>query len=419
MARLNPRRLFLALLLPAVLLLAFALRLFRLQDANIWWDEGLAAWASRMPLAQMAAWTGADVHPPLYFALLHFWRLAAGESEFSLRFLSAAFGVLTVAALWRLGLAVDSRRPWLALAGATLLALSRFAIWWSQDARMYMLGGLLCTLSLLLTLLLRRRFTARRALAWLLVTAAALWTLYLLAFLLIIEGLYWLFSLRSQPNARQRWRLLWRWAVLQAGVLALFLPWLLYALPRLRSWSVQTAFDAGLFARLYATLLAVGVSTDIDAWRWPTRLVITLLLLGLLTLLWPNSLSPCPLSPPSLLPPPPSLVSPRPLPLLPLTVLLPLRSPVALTTPRLWLRPQTRSPLPPALRPRLLPAGGLGAGRVPPEIRAPGALAGPGPLLRPGCRPNLEPDRLLPRPLSGRRLPLARPNTARPRPAGR
>lgn len=310
MARLNPRRLFLALLLLA-LLLAFALRLFRLQDANIWWDEGLAAWAGRMPLGQMAAWTGADVHPPLFFALLHFWRLAAGESEFALRFLSAAFGVLTVAALWRLGLVVNSRRPGLALAGATLLALSRFAIWWSQEARMYMLGGLLCTLSLLLTLLLRRRFTARRAVAWLLVTAAALWTLYLLAFLLIIEGLYWLLSLRSQPNARQRWRLLWRWAVLQAGVLAIFLPWLLYALPRLRSWSVQTAFDAGLFARLYATLLAVGVSTDIDAWRWPTLIIIALLTLGLLALLWPN---------PSLRPPLPA--SPPP-PLLLLTVFLP------------------------------------------------------------------------------------------------
>ncbi len=310
MAHLNrrPRALLLGLLL-----LAFALRLFRLEDANIWWDEGLAVWASRMPLGQMAAWTGADVHPPLYFALLHFWRLAAGESEFAVRFPSAAVGVLTAAALWRLGLAMDPRRPWLALAGATLLAFSRFAIWWSQEARMYMLGGLLCTLSLLLTLLLQRRFSLGRAIAWLLVTAAALWTLYLLAFLLIIEGLYWLFSLRSEPNTRQRWRLLRHWILLQAGVLAMFLPWLLYALPRLRSWSVQTAFDAGLFARLYATLLAVGVSTDIDAWRWPVIFIFALLALGLLAQflpLPPSSRLSLPASPP--LPLPASL----PLPLL-------------------------------------------------------------------------------------------------------
>ena len=30
-----------------VILLAFALRVLRLGDANIWWDEGLAIWAVR------------------------------------------------------------------------------------------------------------------------------------------------------------------------------------------------------------------------------------------------------------------------------------------------------------------------------------------------------------------------------------
>lgn len=274
------------LILLGVLLLAFVLRLIRLEDAPIWWDEGLAVWAARMPLADMAAWTAIDVHPPLYFALLHFWQQAAGEAEFAVRFLSAAFGVLTVAVLWQLGLAVTRGRAWVALAGAMFLTLSRFGIWWSQEARMYVLGGLLCTLSLLFVLLLQRRFTLARAIAYVIVTALALWTLYLLAFLLIIEGLYWLWSLRTQPDARQRWRSLLRWAALQAGVLALFIPWLVYALPRMRSWSVQTPFDAGLFARLYATLLAVGVSTNIDAWRWPVALILALVILGVLALFW-------------------------------------------------------------------------------------------------------------------------------------
>ncbi len=278
------------LLLLGVLLLAFALRLFRLEDANIWWDEGLAVWSARMPLGQMAAWTASDVHPPFYFILLHFWCLAVGETEFAIRFLSAVFGVLTVAALWRLGLAVAPNRPRVAqvaaLGGALFLALSRFGVWWSQETRMYALAGLLCTLSLLLALLLQRRFTIRRAIAWLLVTAAALWTLYLLAFLLVVEGLYWLWRLRSLPSTRMRRRSLTRWAVLQIAALSLFVPWLLYALPRMRSWSVQTTFDVGLFARLYATLLAVGASTDIDAWRWPVIIIVAALILGLLALFW-------------------------------------------------------------------------------------------------------------------------------------
>lgn len=273
-------------ILLTIILVAFGLRLFRLEDANIWWDEGLAVWAARMPLSEMAAWTAADVHPPLYFAVLHFWQQVAGENEFAARFLSVAFGTLTVAALWQLGRVAAVRWPWVALGGALLLALSRFGVWWSQEARMYVLGGLLCTLSLLFTLLLRRRFTPARVAGYLIVTTLALWTLYLLAFLLIIEGLYWLWSLRAEPDGRQRWRLLARWAVLAAAVLVLFLPWLLYTLPRLRSWSVQTPFDARFFAQLYATLLTFGVSTDIDALLWPVVSIITVLMLGLLALLW-------------------------------------------------------------------------------------------------------------------------------------
>jgi hypothetical protein len=50
-----------------VMLLAFGLRLWGLADHNIWWDEGLAAWAARLPVERILDWTAHDVHPPLYF----------------------------------------------------------------------------------------------------------------------------------------------------------------------------------------------------------------------------------------------------------------------------------------------------------------------------------------------------------------
>ncbi|HYN88156.1 MAG TPA: glycosyltransferase family 39 protein, partial [Ardenticatenaceae bacterium] len=202
--------------LALVLVLAYALRLYRLEDANIWWDEGLAVWAARQSPGAIAAWTAADVHPPLYFWLLHGWRLLAGDGEFAVRWLSVAFGTLCVAVLWRLGRSLAG--PRVALLAALFLALSRFAVWWSQEARMYMLGGLLATLSLVLTVRLRRRPSWDLALAYVVVTAAALWTLYLLAFILVIESLYWLGDWRLEiGDWRRRGAMLIRAGARPAG----------------------------------------------------------------------------------------------------------------------------------------------------------------------------------------------------------
>ena len=261
-----------------LLWLAFALRLFRLQDASVWWDEGFSVWEARMGLLALADRTAYDVHPPFYYWLLHFWRLWVGDGEFALRYLSVIFGVLTLAALWALARRLAPKQPEVALAGVALLAVSRYAIWWSQEIRMYALTGFFVVLSLYFMVRLRQRFRWRWAVGYVLVTAALLWSLYTLAFLLIIEGLYWLWTLRRASVWRERGVLLLQWAGLQIAVLALFLPWLWYALPRMWRWSVQDTFDTALFLRLYATMLHVGASLDIDTF-WPA-VSVALLMVG-------------------------------------------------------------------------------------------------------------------------------------------
>ena len=256
------------LVLILLLWLAFALRLFRLQDASVWWDEGFSVWEARMGFLALADRTAYDVHPPFYYWVLHFWRPWVGDGEFALRYLSVIFGVLTLAALWALARRLAPKQPAVALAAVALLAVSRYAIWWSQEIRMYALTGFFVVLSLYFMVRLRERFQWRWAVAYVLVTASLLATLYSLAFLLTIEGLYWLWTLRRAQSWRRRGVLLLQWAGLQMAVLALFLPWLWYALPRMWRWSVQDAFDSALFLRLYATMLHVGVSLDIDAY-WP------------------------------------------------------------------------------------------------------------------------------------------------------
>jgi len=260
--------------LSAILLAAFALRIWLLGNQNIWWDEGLAIWAVRQGWVRMTLWTASDVHPPLYFWLLKAWVSVAGESEFAARFISLLCGVVTVAALYPLAKALLGRR--IALLATLLLAFSRFHVWWSQEMRMYIVATLWGVLSLHMLL---RWFTAegwwssgrqthpqrpaRQALLYVLTTAAGLYTLYLFVTVVLIENLFFLYLLLRQ-NLLMRRRSLTRWVLAQVAVLALFAPWLALALPRMHSWSVAEPFSLRVFVQLYATLLTLGISTYVE-----------------------------------------------------------------------------------------------------------------------------------------------------------
>ena len=85
-----------------VLLLAFALRVYKLGDQNVWWDEAFSVWVTRHDLGTLTTLAAGDTHPPLYYWLLNPWMALTGPSEFALRFPSLMFGVIAVALLWRL-----------------------------------------------------------------------------------------------------------------------------------------------------------------------------------------------------------------------------------------------------------------------------------------------------------------------------
>ncbi|MDE3077701.1 MAG: glycosyltransferase family 39 protein, partial [Chloroflexota bacterium] len=86
-----------------MLLAAFGLRVARLEFQSLWYDEGSSIFLSRQSLAAITSGAAHDIHPPLYYYLLHFWMLAAGRSEFAVRSLSVAAGLLTVVLVFALG----------------------------------------------------------------------------------------------------------------------------------------------------------------------------------------------------------------------------------------------------------------------------------------------------------------------------
>ena len=120
----------------ATVLVAFFLRIYRLADKNIWWDEGWSIWLSRQDLAAIALRTAADEHPPLHYWMLHFWNMLAGTDAIAGRFLSVAFGVLTIALIYRIGKHIGGE--WIGILAALFLATARFHIWWSQDIKNFL-----------------------------------------------------------------------------------------------------------------------------------------------------------------------------------------------------------------------------------------------------------------------------------------
>ena len=202
----------------AVALLGLVLRFWGLGKESIWLDEVTSVIIARMDLPSVIAWAAGDIHPPLYYMVLHFW-LAWGESEFAVRSLSAALGVLTILVLYGLAAELFGRR--VGLVAALFLALSPLHIWYSQETRMYVMLTSLVLMSSYLMVLALRRQQPRYWLGYVVISALALYTHYFALFGLLFQNAfaaYWLWK-----NDRRAWQ---RWIWAQLAIAVLFSPWL-------------------------------------------------------------------------------------------------------------------------------------------------------------------------------------------------
>lgn len=209
------------LLLIVIVLGALVPRLVRLDRLGLWFDEGFSV--LMVELANPLIWR-ADVHPPLYYALLWAWsKVASGDAW--LRALSAVFGVAALPVVYALGARLFSRAA--GLWAAAFLALLHMHIWYSREARMYALMVLLFSLALLgLTMAVRRErggWTIYAA-----ATAALTLTQALgIGYALLLAGVFWI--LAPDPVRSGLWR---KWARATALALLPFAIWLPFYLSR-------------------------------------------------------------------------------------------------------------------------------------------------------------------------------------------
>jgi len=239
-----------------VLVLLFAagvlLRALRLAWQPLWWDEGYSVYFATEPLARMVALTAQDIHPPLYYALLHLWIQLWGSAQPVVdRMLSVLLGVAALPLqAWLAWTLYPGRRRILVVA-VLLLALSPMHLFYSQEVRMYGLGLTLSTASTAcFWRWLRRLDRGDSAARWLLpalgyvvFTTAGLYTLYYFAF---VPAGHLLWALIHYRRTLRRFGAV---VAAQAVVVLLYLPWIVYAVPRLVTYvgaKVQSDQDAAL-----------------------------------------------------------------------------------------------------------------------------------------------------------------------------
>jgi hypothetical protein len=199
------------LLLGAVLLLGFAVRIHNLGAAPLRGDEAFAAqyWA-RLPLAEsLARIATIEPHPPLTYAIFHIWGLLAGtDSEFALRFLAAGINWLGIAGVYALGKRLSGRRS-IALLCALVWAAHPFLVWHARDFRNYAIWATLSLLTLYTGWRAVLQPSARRLTLYMLAASATALTFYfeLLAVAGLLAGGVLALLLRRQPRSAARWAL--------------------------------------------------------------------------------------------------------------------------------------------------------------------------------------------------------------------
>ncbi|MFC1649108.1 glycosyltransferase family 39 protein [Patescibacteria group bacterium] len=127
-----------------IISVATILRLISINQ-SLWLDEGSTALVTQINLGDyFGKFAPGDFHPPLYYLTLKYWSAIGGQSETALRLPSLILGVLSVYVVYLIGKTFDRRTG---LLSSLFVATSGLHIYYSQEARMYMMASFFVTLS--------------------------------------------------------------------------------------------------------------------------------------------------------------------------------------------------------------------------------------------------------------------------------
>ena len=184
----------------------------------LWLDETISVNIARLPLPDIPRALSHDGAPPLYYALLHFWMIPFGTSDFAVRAFSGVVSVASLPLFWVAGRRLGGRTvAWVTF---FLGVTSPFAINYATAARMYSMMILLSVLGYLALQRALEQPSRGRLLALGVVTAALLYTHYWGLYLVLVTAAWLAWRARRSPFAQGRSAL----RAIGFGALA-WLPW--------------------------------------------------------------------------------------------------------------------------------------------------------------------------------------------------
>ena len=206
------------LALLTIFLTGLVLRLYDLGSESLWWDEvyAITTMAKPGPL-EIIRMSSTDNNPPLFYLILHYWMLLAGDSEFSVRLPSAMAGALAIPVIYKIGTLLFSRSA--GLLAALILALSAYHLYYAQEARAYSVMVFLTLLSFYFFLRLAKGDNVPRSasVGYIISTVLLMYTHFYGVFFVAAQAIY---VLASGANLR-------RWKVPAGALALLYVPWLM------------------------------------------------------------------------------------------------------------------------------------------------------------------------------------------------
>ncbi len=238
------------IILAIILLIAYVLRIYKLDSNSIWLDEGGSIWiASQNNISEFFLGLIHNWQQPLYHIILHFWICIFGKSEYSVRFPSVIFDLLTILMTYKIGKLLFDKN--LGILCSLLMGISTFHLGYSQQARPYTLLTFLASLSIYFFIALLKKVDFKNLIIYAISSTLLIYCHTFGLFIILAQNIYIFTKIIFRKN--NQIPTLKSWISSQLTILVLFLPWLTTVINQLHNRSALALSEKISFSTLIHT----------------------------------------------------------------------------------------------------------------------------------------------------------------------